>query len=346
MNTITRHRRRPAVWASLFAAALLTMAACGGTDSDSGSGSGDTPSGGDLDGLSVGLIMGGPSNDNGFYQAGYEGIQRAADEFGIDPTVVENVTPPEAEQAFRDLADAGNELIIGMGADFEDGGVAVAGDYPEVQFVVMNGRTTDSNLATYALREGQSAFLATYMVALLEPESTTFGLIGGIEIPPHLALAQGMELALELADTGDNLLTAFTGSFTDVALAKEAATAQINNGASVIVPWSGSAVDGAFDAASENSGVQVIAALVDRCDEADYFVASAVTDPGGLVFQVIEDFGNDDWDPSGSFALGLEDPEVARVVPCVEVPEDVQAKTDEMKQALIDGTVEGLPDGI
>lgn len=332
----------------LLLAFLFVAASCSADDSsESAPAPADDASGSSLlEGLRVGLIMGGPKNDGGFYEAGFNGITRAEADFGIEFTVLENVTPPEAEQAFRDLADAGNTLIIGMGADFEDGGVAAAPDLLDVQLVVMNGRVTGPNLATYQLREGQSAFLATYLVALLEPEQTTFGLIGGLEIPPHLTLRDGMQRALEIASRDGDLVAAFTGSFTDVSLAKEAALAQIRNGATVIVPWSGSAVDGAFAAVEESSGVKVIAALTDRCGQAPYFVASAVTDPGGLVYRVVSDYGSEDWQPDISKALGLETPEVGRVVPCVDVPEDVQAQVDELKQALIDGTVEGAPPGL
>mgnify|MGYP002018651192 CR=1 FL=1 len=322
--------------AACLMAVLLLGASCGDDEDEEAAES-----------LRVGLIMGGPKNDGGFYEAGYNGILRAQADLGIDFTVVELVSPPEGEQAFYDLAEAGNTLIIGMGADFEDGGTAAAPGLPDVQLVVMNGRVTGPNLATYQLREGQSAFLATYLVSLLEPENTKFGLIGGIEIPPHLTLRDGMEVAMGLADRGGELLpAAFTGSFIDVALAKEAALAQIRNGATVLVPWSGSAVDGAFAAVEESADVKVIAALTDRCGQAPYFLASAVTDPGGLIYIVISEFLSDDWKPDTSKALGLETPEVGRVVPCGDVPDDIQARVDELKEGLINGTVEGLPPGL
>jgi basic membrane protein A len=326
----------------LLGAALLESAALGaGAVADVRQGNDK------LDGLQVGLIMGGPKNDDGFYEDGFKGIKKARKKFGIEFTVIENVTPPDAEQAFRDLVDAGNELVIGMGADFEDGGLAVAPDYPDVQFVVMNGRRTLDNLATYQLREAQSAFLATYVVALIEDPGTTFGLIGGIEIPPHLTLRDGLEVALDLADKDDNLLATFTGSFTDVAPAREAAEAQIRNGATVLVPWSGSAVEGGF-AAAENAGgdVNVISALVNHCGDEPYFIASAVTSPGGLVRKVISDFGKKNWEGDTSKALGLETPSVGKVVPCTELSPEVQQQFDDMKQMLIDGTVPGLPEGV
>jgi basic membrane protein A len=347
---MTLLKRRHSIGAAAAVTALaLTLAACGGQGGTSGSGSGATTSlegAHELKDLKIGLIMGGPKNDDGYYEAGFNGLTKAAEELGVKFTVVENVTPPQAEQTFRDLADAGNELLIGMGADFEDGGVATAPDYPAKQFVVMNGRKTLSNLATYQLREGQSAFLAGYLVSQLQTSGTTFGLIGGLQIPPHLTLSEGLKVAVAKESAGSKLLSAFTGSFTDVALAKEAALAQINNGATVLIPWSGSAVDGVFAAASENEGIQVISPLTDRCGDAPYFVASAVTDPGGLVFELISDYGSEEWKPDGSKALGLETPNVGRVVPCVDVPADVQEKVDEMQKALIEGTVPDAPAGL
>ena len=347
---IVRSRGRRPGWAAAFAVAgVMVLSACGGSGGDGTADKGAAGSSDrELKGLKVGLIMGGPKNDNGFYEAGFNGITKASKDLGVEFTAVENVTPPEAEQAFRDLADAGHGLLIGMGADFEDGGIAAAPDFPDRQFVVMNGRKTLPNLATYQLREGQSAFLAAYLVSLLEPSTTTFGMVGGLEIPPHLTLRDGLAVAIRQDGEDNKLVSAFTGSFTDVALAKEAAVAQINNGARVLVPWSGSAVDGAFAAAKEHQarGVKVIAALTDRCDQGSYFVASAVTDPGGLVYQLIQDYGSPEWKPDTSKALGLETPTVGRVEACVPVPADVQKKVDEMKQALIAGTVPGAPAGL
>ena len=93
-------------------------------------------------------------------------------------------------------------------------------------------------------------------------------------------------------------------------------------------------------------GVGVIAALVDKCGDAPYFLASAVTDPGGLVYLAVRDFGKPNWEGDTSKALGLETPRVGRVVPCTELTPEVQAQFDQMKQDLIDGNVPGLPEGV
>ena len=337
---MTRKRSNP--WRMLLAVlAILAFiaAACGDDDSGPAADAGDETAP-----KKIGLIMGGPSNDNGFYEAGFNGSQSATADFGVEITIVENVTPPEGAQAFRDLVDAGNELVIGMGADFEDAGLTVAPEFPDTQFVVMNGRTTLPNLATYQLREAQSAFLGMYVVALLRPDATV-GMVGGIEIPPHITVAEALEVGIAKAGSSSEVLLAFTGDFNDVALARAAAAAQISNGATIIVPWSGSAVEGAF-AAAEEGGAEVMAALVDKCGQADYFIVSAVTDPGGLVYRVIEDFQDPDHAPDTSKALGLEDELVGRVVPCTALDTDNQELFDNMKQGLIDGTVEGLPQGV
>jgi basic membrane protein A len=328
--------------AGLLGAFLLVLTACG-------DGNGTPPGGGDGgEEIKVGLIESGPINDQGFYQAGFEGLQRAADDFGVNVLNLENVPPPNGEQAYRDLVAQGADLVIGMGAEFEDGGVAVAPEFPDVQFVVMNGRQTLPNLATYQLREAQVAALAMYAAALTSPPSTTMGIVAGVEIPPHVLLRDAVNVTVALAEPSDTVVSTFTGDFNDVALGKEAALSQIQNGSTIELAWTGAAVEGVFDAVGENQdkGVKAISPLVDRCGTQPYFSLSAIANPGGLVYRVIKEFTSENFQKSGTSRIGLDDPTVVSVVACQPLDPAVQAKVDDMQAQLIAGTVPGLPEGV
>jgi basic membrane protein A len=340
-----RRRRRTMALAPLVVALVVTAGCSSSKKSSAQNATTGTTAGSAGSNITVGLIMSGPSNDNGFYAAGAAGLKRAAQDFGVKTKILESVPPPNGEQAYRDLVAQGANLIIGMGAEFEDGGVAVAPTAPDVKFVVMNGRKTAANLATYQLREAQVASLAAYQLGLTQPAGTTLGLVEGVEIPPHVILRDAVKHTIGLANAADKVVGAFTGDFNDVALAKAAALAQLNNGASVILPWTGAAVEGAFDAVREKKA-KAISPLVDRCGKDSIFVASAIADPGGLVYRVVKELTSGTFKPSASTAIGLESPDVVKVVSCSSLASDVQAKVDDMKAKLIAGTVPGLPAGV
>jgi basic membrane protein A len=321
----------------------IAAAGCGG----SSSGAGATPTGNSSakSDIKVGLVMSGPSNDHGFYQAGSDGLKKAESDFGVDGLMLESVAPPDGEQAFRNLVSQGADLVIGMGAEFEDAGDAVAPASPNVQFAVMNARAPLTNLATYQLREAQVAALGAYETALVMPAGTKFGLVAGVQIPPHLLLRDAVKRSLALANSSDGFVSTFTGDFNDTAKAREAALAEIHNGVKVVLPWSGSAVDGALQAARD-SDVKAISPLVDRCGRDPGVVTSAIADPGGLVYRVIKEFTTGTFKPGSTQRLGLDSPDVVHVVPCSPLSAEVQQKVDAFKQQLIAGTVPGMPAGV
>jgi basic membrane protein A len=334
--------RKPA---TLAVSAVLAVAAAGCSSSSSAGAGAPSSSSPAKSSIKVGVVMSGPSNDHGFYQAGADGLKKAEHDFGVKGLLLENVAPPDGEQAFRNLVSQRANLVIGMGAEFEDAGHAVAPTSPNTQFAVMNARAPLANMATYQLREAQVASLGAYATALVMPPGTKFGLVAGVQIPPHLLLRDAVKRSLQLANPSDEFVSTFTGDFNDTAKAREAALAEVHNGAKVVLPWSGSAVDGALQAARD-SNVKAISPLVDRCGRDSSIVTSAIADPGGLVYRIIKEYVTKTFKPGGSERLGLDNPDVVHVVSCSPLSAANQQKVDAFKQQLIAGTVPGMPQGV
>src|SRR5512140_3517349 len=71
-------------------------------------------------GFHVALLSPGPISDAGWNAAAYEGLLAIRDQLGAEVSQVETRTPPEFEEAFRDYARRGFQLVIGHGFEFQD----------------------------------------------------------------------------------------------------------------------------------------------------------------------------------------------------------------------------------
>src|SRR6266542_1535963 len=180
-------RRRVAL--SVLLVLLMAASACGKSSTTGGKSGGV---------VRVGQALPGPKNDQSFDQVNYEGCLKAEKDLGVKCSVVENLTDPAGRvDALKNLA-AGNQFVIGVGAEFADSGLAVAGQFPNVQFVIINGQAGPSNLHVYGFVEGR-AYLAGVIMAKLT-KTKKVGYIGGLLIPPVTQADVALKAAIHDTD--------------------------------------------------------------------------------------------------------------------------------------------------
>ena len=140
--------RRAAKIATVVAVISLALAGCGKDDKDS-SGSSNLLDCSSLsgDGPKVGLAYDvGGQGDHSFNDAAAQGMKQAADELGATCTEGEaQVDEPESarEDRLRQMADAGYSPIMAIGFSYSDAVNAVAPDYPDINFAVVDGFDPD-----------------------------------------------------------------------------------------------------------------------------------------------------------------------------------------------------------
>jgi basic membrane protein A len=322
----------------------LAVAACG-DDSSGGSGG----SGGDAaEPKKVGMALAGPRNDGGFNQANFEGLQAAEKELGVKGTVVENVTPGQPRlEALKNLAVT-NDLVIGVGAEFAAAGVAVAPQFPDKRFVVVNGQLSDAtNLSVYYVREGVPAYVAGTVAAKLT-KTKKVGFVGGELIPPTKESDVAFKAAVEEADASIQYLTVNTGDFNNVALAKQATATLVSQGADVLFLMLDQAFAGAQQAIEESGkDVKVFSIIVPRCETATNIVGCATLNSVAFEVSIVKDF-LDNKLPTGEMKrYGIEDPEVQAFELCPEWAKQAELTSivEEQTKQINDGTLE-LPEGV
>lgn len=278
----------------------------------------------------VALCLSGAANDMGWCQVAYEGLQILANDYGCETAYTENLTPDDIEAAFADYAANGYDVVIGHGYEFGDPAIAVAEEYPDTKFIVTEGEVSSDNVASYVSKCEEGGYIMGMLAAEMT-ESGKVGFIGPIQGASLVKIMNGFIDGAKSVNPDIEVQTAWTGSFTDTALGKEAAQAMIDNGADVIGHCANESGTGAINAAKE-AGVFATGDSYDQNSLApDTVISSSVYHIPHVIevaFQTVLD---------GSFAggiyqLGMKEGAVS-VAPYHNLDSQIP---DEAKQAVAD----------
>jgi len=133
--------------------------------------------------------------DGGFNEAAFRGLERAISDLAAERELVAALLEVQTfmgdeEQNLRDLSQDGAELIVALGFGVELAVATVAGEYPEVSFVVIEAEAAGANVRSVAFEEHEGAFLVGYIAGTLS-QTGIVGFIGGMDIPLTRAYALG-----------------------------------------------------------------------------------------------------------------------------------------------------------
>ena len=291
--------------------------------------------------LSISMLIPGQIDDGGFMQAGYNGLLAIRDELGAETHYIDGI-PPEPEAmaaALRELAAAEPDMVIAHGGQTAPAVEAVAAEFPEVRFTVVQGALTGPNVASYEVLQEESAWLAGAAAGLLT-ETGVVGHISGIRVPPGLKGRGAFYHGLSHTNPDAKFLTIFAGDQDDNALSHEVASAEIDAGADIIFTMLNAGRTGAIDAMRER-GVHQIGNVRDWYpDHPDVFVASAIADVSVPGLQAARDLAAGTWEPGVVRRIGLEDPKAVSLALAPEVPEDVRARVTELAEGIASGAIE------
>lgn len=267
------------------------------------------------DGPKVGLAYDvGGRGDQSFNDSAAVGMQQAVDE--IDATCTEaEAQDGEAESAREDrlraLAEDDHNPIIGVGFAYSDAANAVAPDFPEVSFAVVDGFDPDEepndNVAYLGFAENEGSFLVG-VAAALTTEADHVGFVGGVNTPLIQKFEAGYvagvaEVNPDIEVDIQYIEESELSGFNDPAGGKAAAAAMYDKGADVVYHASGGSGSGVFDAAvdagegtwaigvdsdqyltaSEQAQPQILTSMLKRVDTATFNMVQSVADSEPLV---------------------------------------------------------------
>lgn len=288
----------------------------------------------------IAAMFPGRIDDGGFIESGYRGLLRIRDELKIPIHYIDQV-PPERErmlEALRELAKSDATLVIAHGGQTAEPVQRVAWEFPEQRFAVIQGELTRPNLAAYQVLQEQSTWLAGAAAGLLT-KSNVVGHMSGLRVTPGLKARAAFAAGLQETNAKARLLTNFSGTQDDAAVAKRIALAEIDAGADIIYTMLNAGRTGAIEACRER-GVKQIGNVRDWVAAMpDVFVASAVADVGAALFQAGRDLHDNLWKGELVRRIGVSDPQAVRLALADNVPADVKARMDVLRKEMATGRI-------
>lgn len=190
----------------------------------------------------VAVIMPSKINDLAFSQSMYDALMAVQKEMGAENfqfDFTDNMFVVEdAAAAIRDYASKGYDLVIAHGSQYGSSLVEIAPEFPNTSFA--HGTTVDTftdqgvkNVFAYEARSEQGGYVQGVIAAKLS-KSGTIGVIGPIETGDAKLYVDGFKAGVLATNPAANLTVTWTGSFSDVAKASEAAQTQITAGADAL----------------------------------------------------------------------------------------------------------------
>jgi basic membrane protein A and related proteins len=231
----------------------------------------------------VALLTPGPVSDAGWNASAFEGLELIKQKLGADTAMVQTTSPADFEDAFRDFGTRGFKLIFAHGFEYTDTALRVAKLFPDTTFVVTSGSGSSENVASLSFKIEEAAYVLGVLAAGVS-KTGVIGAVGGIQLPSVRFTFDGYRRGFVAARPDGRVLVSYIGNFEDVGAAKEAALAQVSQGADLLYHEADAAGLGVFQAAAQS---HIYAFGTNRNQNnvmPDTILASAVSDiPGSFL---------------------------------------------------------------
>lgn len=237
--------------------------------------------------------------DKSFNEAAFGGATRWAEETGGSFVEFEITSDAQREQAIRRFAEDGNNPIVMAGFSWATPLAAVAPEYPDLKFSIIDMVVDAPNVQSVVFNEHEGSYLVG-MLAAMASEDGTVGFIGGMDIPLIRKFACGYAQGALAVNPDATVIANMTGTtpaaWNDPVKGSELTLAQISQGADVIYAAAGGTGVGVLQTAADQGvysiGVDsnqnymhpgsVLTSMMKRVDNAVYdaFTAGADLEAG------------------------------------------------------------------
>ena len=319
---------------------LLTMvvSACGG-----GGGGGGK--------FRIAVVTPSAKNDLAFSQSMYEALVKVQEAKGgpdkLEFVISENMfVVDDAGAAIRDYASQGYNMVIAHGSQY--GGVLqeIAPDFPKVSFAW--GTTVDTfvdkginNVFAYEARSEQGGYVNGVLAAKLT-KSNVIGVVGPIETGDAKLYVDGFIAGVNATNPDARVTVNWIGSFSDVALASEAAQTHIGAGADVMA-GTAQMVVGAIGVAKDNDVLWFGTQASQTSLAPEIVVANQIYDWSGTILEMM-DLIDKGTLGGQAFEITLANEGLyIEYNPAYNLPADVRQLADDTVEGIISGSIVVAP---
>jgi basic membrane protein A len=342
--------------------------ACASNDTSSAAGTGtDTGAPAECNqDIQVGVALDvGGLGDKSFNDAAYKGLQDAIAEGLVceenTKYVEANATGSDRGDNIQGLADAGYDLVVGVGFAFSPDINEIAPDYPDLNFAVVDGYATCgtacgltnddlTNVADLTFKEQEGSFLVGAAAAIEAgmQNCSTVGFLGGQTGPLIGKFEAGYTAGVHQVDPNIDVLVEYIGddvtAFNDAVKGEALSTGMYNKGACIIYHAAGASGAGLFNAAVKANkwaiGVDSDQYLTASAEQQPLILTSMLKRVDTAVHDAIGATGDGTF-AAGAEVFGLADQGVDYSKSNTELmTQDIIDQLETFRGQIIDGTIE------
>ena len=288
--------------------------------------------------LKIAFAYIGPVGDGGWTFAHDTGRKAIEKEFGdqVVTSFVENVPESaDAERVLRDLAGQGNRLIFGTTFGYMEPMLKVAADFKDVKFEHATGYKKADNLRTYDSRTYEGAYMAG-LIAGQMTKTNTLGVVASIPIPEVIRNINSFTLGAQTSNPKIKTRVVWVNEWFNPPKETEAATSLINAGADVLFQNTDSP---AVLKTAQEKGKRAFGWDSDMTAYGPKaHLASAVINWGPYYIKATRDALEGKWEGQQGVWWGVKEGAIDLVSIADDVPADVKAKVQAVKEGLKDGS--------
>lgn len=255
------------------------------------------------------IIAQGGLGDASWNDTAFAGFQSGLGKSGLEGRPIESAdVAAQGEEIMRRAADGGFGMVISLEWIHGEPMQALAKDYPDTNWVIMNQTREGANIASVVFGEHEGSFLAGALAAQVTTDTSieginsdpVLGVIGGFKAPGIDKFIVGYIQGAKAVNPDIDVRVAYADSFGDPAKGEQMANAMFDAGADIVYQVAGGTGIGIIEAAkargayaigvdTDQDGLapgHVLTSMVKRVDVAvERVIASYAADafPGGEV---------------------------------------------------------------
>ena len=296
-------------------------------------------------------LINGALGDQSFYDSGQAGIDKLAEEFGVETRTLEtNFDAAQYEPALQAAVEFADVIFV-ISYGFEDQLKEYADRYPDKIFVNLDTvvQNDGNTITSVDFIEEEGAYLAGVAAALATTDTSIpgineqklIGTVGGDVDPVIASFVFAYTNGARSIDPEIQVETKYLGTWDDTAKGKQAALQLYDMGADVVFQIAAAAGLGVLQAAAERD-LYAIGVDTNQNDiEPGHVIASDIKDVGQAILEVYKTIEDGSFQPGQVLEYGLASGAVDIALEASQpvLPQATQDKIMEIRQQIIDGTL-------
>jgi basic membrane protein A len=311
------------------------------------------------DPFKVVYLVNGNLGDKGFYDSCAEGVKKLSEEYGVETKIIEMGRDEAAyESYFRDVSEQDWDVIIAATWSVLEQFEEVAQDYPDQHYIFLDGNIGTPNMIGITYKSNHTGFMAGALAALMldvddpkiNKDNRTLGFIGSVDTTNINDFMIGYAEGIKYIDPTIHMLSAYVGSFEDVATCLEMTTQLYNQGAEIVYTPTSQSQLGAVTASSDvdkymiTCDTDVYEQMVDAdANLVRNLLSSSLKKAGESIVYAVTGVMDGTLEWGENYDLGLATDTVGLANDAnyqALVPEEIRTRLEEIAQDVIDGKIE------